>query len=220
MIVVDADEWRLSRVTEFMVELNEKLNRTPDFFQTEDMQNPDYLIANKVGIERATMNDLVQKIKNRSFEGQLQRVIEKGYQPVVLVEGIMPVKTHMNMKSIYGYISSLSEKGMTVIHTISPSHTAQHLISLHDKIMKGEFQELKIPVVRSNADTKTLSKLMGIDGVDEITAKKINLKYSNVLSFTWDCYRQLKKGKSKLMDIEGVGKTKADKIAEDWVRKW
>jgi ERCC4-type nuclease len=221
MIVVDNDEWRMAACIEPLTRLNidKKYYYNIEITQ-EDLQNPDYLIANQVGVERATINDLVQKIKSRSLEGQLQRVIDKGFLPAVLIEGLAPSHTEMTYESIYGYISSLSEKGITVIHTVTAEHTAQHLLKLHDKVIKGEFKSLKIPVVRSTSDHPTISKLMGIKHVDEKTAIKIKNQFPNVVRFTWACQRQQETGKSLLTSIKGVGKKKADSIANSWLEDW
>ena len=217
-IIVDSDEWRTSAVTKD----GYLTYGVPDNLELEvqDLQNPDYLIANEVGVERATINDLIQKIKARSFEGQLQRVIDKGYHPVALIEGIIPSYSEMPLESIYGYISGLSESGITVVHTVNPEHTAKHLVKLHDKVMKGEFKSLRVPVTRSSTDHPTIQKLMGIKSVDEILAKRIKLKYPNVVRFTWACQRQVETGRSNLLQIDGIGKKKANIIAKDWVRKW
>jgi len=217
MIIIDKDEWRMSAVSTHLKKAN---NDGLIFARTEDMQNPDYLIANKVGVERATMNDLVQKIKGRTLEGQLQRVIDKGYEPIALVEGIIPSHSEMRLESIYGYISGLSESGITVVHTVNAEHTAQHLVKLHDKVMKGEFKTLKIPVTRSLSDHPTLKKLMGIEGIDETLAERIKLKYPNIVRFTWACQRQVETGRSNLLDINGIGKKKADIIAKSWLEEW
>ncbi len=213
MIIVDNDEWRMSAVTEWLKK------ETVDVSH-KDLQNPDYLIANKVGVERATMNDLAQKIKARSFEGQLKRVIDKGYQPAALIEGMIPSHTSMSTKAIYGYISSLSEDGITVIHTVSAKHTAHRLVRLHNKIVKGEFKSLNVPVVRSITDHPTICKLMGTKSVDEKTAEKIKDKYKNIYEFTWACYRQKNTGRSNLTQIPGIGKSKAKTIAESWMEDW
>ena len=217
MIVVDSDEWRMSAVTKQWQRII--TGGSPEITH-QDIQNPDYLLADKVGVERATINDLVQKMKAKSFEGQLQRVIEKGYQPVALIEGLVPSHSEILLESVYGYISSLSESGITVIHTTTPEHTAKHLLKLHEKVMKNEFKTLFVPTIRSNTDHPTIQKLMGIDGVDEKTAEKIKLKYSNVLSFTWDCYKHLNGKLSKLITIEGIAERSATKIARDWIRSW
>lgn len=224
MIIVDNDEWRMAKCIKHLEELDMagrgSKRKSKGNLEHKDLQNPDYLIADKVGVERATINDFVQKMKARKVEAQLQRVADKGYQPVLLVEGIMPSHTKMPLESIYGCISSISESGIVVIHTISAKHTAKHLWGIHKKILNGEWNILKVPVSRSNADHPTLKKLMGTPGVDEELAKRMQDKFKSMKTFLWACERQLETGRSKLIDVHGIGKVKAQKIAEDWVRKW
>ena len=220
MIIIDSDEWRM--MSDYIKSEWEVYNSKEwdELISIEDMQNPDYLIANKLGVERATMDDLVQKIKGRTFEGQLQRVIEKGYIPIALIEGLIPSHSEMNVDAVYGYISSLSESGIVVEHTLSPEQTAKRLVKLHDKVMKGEFNTLNVPVTRSLTEHSTIRKLMGIENVDQKLAERIKLKYPNIVRFTWACQRQVKTGRSNLLEIKGIQRTIADKIAQDWLKEW
>lgn len=213
MIVADSDEYRSSKVIQHLKKQKIELTH-------EDMQNPDYLVANVVGVERATMNDFVGKIKKRNVEAQLERVVEKGYIPALLVEGIVPTYTKMSLEAIYGKISSVSEAGVLVEHTISAKHTARRLVELHEKVCKDELNHLKVPVVLTKSDHPTLKKLMGIEGIDETMAKRIMDEYPGMLSFVRDCHKHMKGADSRLLNIQGVGKTKADSIAKDMTTRW
>lgn len=182
----------------------------------------DYLIGDKVGIERKQMNDLASSLQEKKIPMQIKRIMDEGLTPIFLVEGILPDSTQSEMawKSIYGFMSWLSEAGIIVEHTIDYEHSSLRICNIALAVRLGKFQEFKVPVIKINADHPTLQRLMAIPGVSEILAVKLRESFGDEGDFLYTCGFHLEKGNSVLTDIKGIGKVLAKKISEEVTKPW
>lgn len=193
----------------------------PIIFEKDMKFEVDYVLGDRIGIERKEINDLVKSIQENKIPSQLKRIIDNDLQPVLLVEGLLPdfSYTQMSMESIYGFISKMG-LSIAVVHTTGYEHTAHWILEMALALHKKEFGELRVPVIKTKADHPTLARLMSIPGIGEENAARLRDAYASELSFIWDCYRMVRSGKSKMLKIEGIGKVKAMQIAKEVTKRW
>lgn len=176
----------------------------------------------KIGFERKEINDLVGSIADRKIPHQITKIIDAGLHPIFLVEGLLPdcTQSEFEWKSIYGFLGWLSECDATVHQTLDFLDTGLRILNIAKRVKKGDFKVFKVPVPIIRADTPVLQRLMGIEGVGEELAYKIQQLFKDNWHFLRDCEYQLQNGSSELMTIKGIGKEKADTIARDALRDW
>lgn len=181
----------------------------------------DFVICNAVGVERKHIDDFVNSMKDGKIRNQLERIKQMGYEPVLLVEGVLPSKyTQTPLKSIYGHISSLSADGIKVIHTVSREHTAIWLCNIAMRLDKGTWTEFKVPVMVKKAHHSTLKLLASFDSVGEERAFIIRKHYKSLHSFirSMEVYRRT--GNCRLLKVYGFDTGLLDKISEDVLQSW
>lgn len=186
----------------------------------EDMKcEVDYVLSDFVGVERKEINDLVSSIQEGKIPSQLKRIIDMDLKPIFLVEGVLPNFAHTDMKleSIYGFISKMSENGITVEHTVDEVHSHIRLMNITLDVANGHFGVLHVPVIRTKADHPTLQRLMAIPGVGEEMAYKIRQHFKDELDFLGTCTA---KDYQRLIEIDGIGKVLAKKIASEVAKTW
>lgn len=207
----------------FLEQLGKPQFRNKIFLGLNTENEIDYIISDKVGIERKEMNDLASSLQEKKIPMQIKKIMDAGMTPIFLVEGILPDATQSKMewKSIYGFMSWLSQSGIIVMHTIDFVHTAMRICQVALDVRNEKFGVFTVPVIKIKADHPTLQRLMAIPGVAEELAYKIRSQYSCEWAFIVDCYNYLKKGRrSKLTRIKGIGKPLADKIAREVTKSW
>jgi ERCC4-type nuclease len=206
----------------FESQLGKPLYRTKLTLELNKANEIDYIISDKVGIERKSMNDLAGSLQEKKIPMQIKRIIDEGLTPIFLVEGIIPDATQSKMewKSIYGFMSWLSEAGIIVEHTIDYEHSSLRICNIALAVRLGKFQEFKVPVIKINADHPTLQRLMAIPGISEILAVKIREHFHNESDFYNACEFQVEHGDSTFTDIKGIGKVLANNIAREVTKPW
>jgi ERCC4-type nuclease len=96
----------------------------------------DYLISDKMIIERKTAADLVNSIKDRRLFDQGERMIESFPLAVLIVEHDALIK--FPEKSWKGALVSLIRKGITVIETDSAQATSEYLTLIYNQENKSQ----------------------------------------------------------------------------------
>ena len=201
------------------IQLKENDTDTTDYLLIPDkinLRNP------VIGVERKSMNDLVNSMKENKIPTQLMKIIDNGDIPVFLVEGIVPdmTMTQMSWESVYGYMNWLDDSGLSVKHTVDTSHTALTLMNMATRMEDNEFGVLKVPVIRKKDRLPVRQMLMSIPSVGEELSNNILETYRNLEEFLLDCKRQSETGTSGILELPRVGQKVADKIASEVVREW
>jgi ERCC4-type nuclease len=167
----------------------------------------DFLIAERILIERKTALDAVASIKDGRLFEQVFRMLDSEYQPILILEG---KRIGMTEESWDGMIATLSRKGISLIKSKDESQTARWLIALHNQELRSSSRELpavKLQVKATASDEKlVVAMLTAIPGV--------SVKISRQLLQEFKTLDQLiAADPDDLSKLPGIGKTKSETIS-------
>ena len=110
----------------------------------------DYVVSDRVGVERKDASDFLGSMKDGRLFSQAQAMAEVYEKPVIILEGQMKKalkRSRMRPSSIYGAMSSLAlEYGVSIIPTDDPESTA---VLLHRLCYREQAKEERTIQLRS-----------------------------------------------------------------------
>lgn len=172
----------------------------------------DYLISDLCIIERKTVHDFVHTLTNRFLFDQLFTLKDFYPQPILLLEGYLPVIykfTRINPRAVWGAIFTLAKYGIAVVPTTSWKETADFLLTAakQEQLMKE-----REPVVRPMKKPGTLVQkqlylIAGLPCIDYIRGETLLQVFGTP--------REVFSAKKEdLIKIRGIGEKIADAILE------
>lgn len=168
----------------------------------------DYIVGPETVVERKSIPDLMSSVFDGRLFDQCARLKEHFQFPIVLMEGNVDEIEEIidNPLIFYGAVSKVAlDFKIPIIPTPNAKHTAKLLISLCTKkeASKGPF----LKKIRKSTDVQRqqLSVLCSLPGVGEKLAIRMLEKFGSPL-------KVLSSTTSDLGKVEGLGKTRAEKI--------
>src|SRR5215218_9524837 len=133
----------------------------------------DYVISDRLVVERKTGADLAASIKDRRLFEQVDRLRDAYPAVVVLVEG-EPV--HISSASWKGALGRVLATGVAVLQTDDPADSAAWLLRLHRLEGKGPTEARGRPRIRRPTDDleATAEDVLGcLPGISTVTARRL-----------------------------------------------
>lgn len=170
--------------------------------ELDQLEISDYIISNRVGIERKSAKDFNDSLKDGRLFKELKDLKENFELPMLILEGDPFLETGINENSLYGAITSIILKfGVQIYKTKDPDETAKFLYQLAKKEQIDKKRTIKLRFEKAPLRTSDLMEyvIAGIPGVDALRAKNLleELKTLQVI-FNSDI--------PDLTKVEGIGK--------------
>jgi ERCC4-type nuclease len=181
-------------------------------FRVKKLPAFDYIINDKIGIERKCWPDLVGSVVDRRLHKQLDNMIGSKYRPFILLEGAHIDTAYRIRKyspNLKGDARDIAQSamitiainyGIPIIHSYSQYDTIDIIAKIEKKDNKPYVARYPKPMKKLSNAAKVLSI---IDGVGANTA----LNIANQCGKNFNKYN-----KEDLMKVKGVGSKTADKI--------
>ncbi|MFW9937508.1 MAG: DEAD/DEAH box helicase [Candidatus Thorarchaeota archaeon] len=168
----------------------------------------DYVISERVGIERKSAQDFNDSIKDGRLFNELFNLQNNFERSILILEGDPFSNTNVNENALYGAITSIIlNLGITIYKTNDAKETATFLLQLAKKEYSESKGKTKLRFEKKPIETSRLLEyiIAGIPGVNALRAKNLlkNLKTLNEI-FNADI--------SDLMQVENIGKKIAQEI--------
>ncbi len=171
----------------------------------------DYLVSERVAIERKTVNDLVKSVFDGRFFDQLTRLVEAYESPVLVVEGDLTKarKFTSRWNAVLGALTSaVMEFNVPALFSTSPEDTASIILFIARKERSGKkgvrMVVHKKPKLESIEDWQ-LYIVQSLPFVGPKTAQRLLEKFGNV-------QRVFTASIAELSKVEGIGEKKAATI--------
>jgi Fanconi anemia group M protein len=176
----------------------------------------DYIISERIGVERKRSNDFLDSLVNKRLFNQIKRLAEAYEKPVMIIEEEGLFSRNIDKNAIYGALASiLSDYGSSIIQTRGVEETADILFALARREQLEQKKEIalrgKKPYMSQTQYQQFI--LEGLPFVSSITAKKL-------LEYFGSIRRVINATINELCEVEGIGKKKALVIKEIIDRKW
>jgi DNA excision repair protein ERCC-4 len=192
----------------------EKLTRKVTFTMG-NLPAGDYLIADKIIVERKTITDFLASVKSGRIFKQAFRMAHSGKNGLIIIEGdkSMVNTGSMSRKAVQGALILLTVfVGIPVIRSLNIKETASLLVDIINQCQQRELPSLK-PILSVSASVrfnkKQRQKLLMLQNISGIgTGKALALVYSfstieNILNAS----------PSDLIEVRGIGNKLAERIS-------
>ena len=200
IIVDDREDKKLLKILSEIA--NIKINR---------LDVGDYILSNRVGIERKSSNDFIESLIKGNLFPQILSLSNTFEVPILIVEGedVYSIR-NMDKKSIRGaIISAIVDFRIRIIFTKNPEETANFLVDIS---LREQKEKDRMPIVRGEKKVMSLKEkqlfiVEGLPEVSSVLSRRLLRKFGSVLGvFNAD--------EIELKEVEGLGEIKAKKIRE------
>ena len=174
----------------------------------EQLRVADYVISNRVGIERKSSQDFNDSIKDGRLFKELIELRNNFERPILILEGDPFLSSNISENSLYGAISAIIlNLGITVYRTRDSLETAKFLYHLAKKEQADTKTSIKLRFEKAPIELSSLLEyiIAGIPGVNSLRAKNILRELKTIQNiFNSDI--------SDLIKVENIGKKIAREI--------
>ena len=170
----------------------------------------DYLLSERVAVERKTTDDFLQSLVDGRLFKQLKNLKQSYAKPLLIIEGEESVFESRNIhpNAIAGALASIAiTNNMPMLWTKNQKETAYLLY----KIAEREQQELKKNIaIREKISSPSLNKqqefiISGLPSISSTLAKRLLDRFKTPASV-------FAASEEELQQVEGIGKEKAEAI--------
>jgi len=195
---------------EFNSPVVRELSRMGYTIRSELLEIGDYILSDRVCVERKTVEDFLVSLKDGRLFQQMSTMKRAFLRPVVIIEGKGLFESGgINPASIYGAIASIiSDYGIPIIQSKDAVETAS-LLSAMSKREYAESRPLptRVDIGASEIGRRQLFLVEGLPGVSAVLARRLLEHFGSVRAV-------MTASEEELMQVKGVGK----KIAAEIVR--
>jgi ERCC4-type nuclease len=167
----------------------------------------DYVLSDRLVVERKTGADLAASIKDRRLFEQVDRLTE-AYAAVVLVVEGEPV--HISEPSWMGALARVLLAGVALVGTDGPEHTARWLLRLYRVEGKGPSAARGVPRRRRpTGDLREMAEdvLTCVPGVSGVGARRLLAHFGSLAAV-------VAADEQALRAVRGIGPVRAALLAE------
>lgn len=171
------------------------------------LKTGDYFFNNEVLFERKTRDDFALSIFQNRLFSQCSRMKKSHYHNVLLIEGNpYNTKHDISRKAIRGALLSVSVSWqIPIIYSSNPLDSAGMLIMAGKQLLQNNCQYLRKGHKPKRIKSKSLYFLQGLTSVGPSTAKALMEHFGSAENVVLA-------SEEELMEIEGLGATKARRI--------
>jgi len=176
--------------------------------QEENLEIGDYLLSDRVVIERKSFSDFAASIKDLRLFKQVQE-LSKFERPILLIEGF-EYFGNLSENSLYGAFTSLIlDYNISTIWTKNKRESANFIFLV---AKREQFKEKRISPIRIRKKPLSLKEeqkylIAGLPYINSTLAERLLKKFGSPINV-------FNAKKEELMEIEKIGEKKANKILE------
>ncbi|MEA3560006.1 MAG: DEAD/DEAH box helicase [Candidatus Thermoplasmatota archaeon] len=199
-IIVDQREMP-SSVVEELIRADIKIRPGP-------LDQGDYIISDRVAIERKTAQDLSDSLVDGRLFKQIRELREKFERPILLIEGDnIFERRNITKNSLLGALASINiDYNIPVMFTRDPKETAEYMIiALKRESEKGRSTRSTPNIKGDDLRSIQVRTLSGLPGVSMITAERLIDHFGSL-------EKVILSTEDELIRVEGIGKKKAKEI--------
>ncbi len=201
VIIVDTRETQSSVVRQLALKKLEVVLKT--------LPVGDYILSEKVGVERKTDVDFVDSLKDGRLFNELYNLSQNFITPILILEGNPINQMGFSKSAILGALASIViNMRITVLYTNSAEDTADILEALMKKVHQNEDSAKKIFTKKTSTEAEAQEQIIsGIPGINLYRAQELLTAFSTLENIFNADEEDLKK-------VTGIGKKTAKKIRE------
>jgi len=172
----------------------------------------DYILSSECAVERKTTQDFFNSLfSGRLFE-QVERLKKAYAKPLMVIEGDVAAELagRLNPRAFWGALLKLQmEYCLPTINTYNALQTVDLLVTLAKRLQQRSPEPIRLrhkPKILSERE-RQIYAVCGLPGIGEGLAIKLLSHFGSVR-------RVFCASKFELMEVEGIGEVKADRITK------
>lgn len=177
----------------------------------------DYIVSEKIAIERKTTKDFSSSIVDGRLFSQAKSLKEIYLQPIVIIEGEdVYGDSNLHPNAITGALISLAvDFYIPVLFSNTYKNTAQIIYKIAEREQLKNKRPVRVRESKKPVDIKELQIYLvsGLPYVERKLAERLLSKFGSPI-------RIFNASIEELLSVEGIGKTKATKIKEVLTTQW
>ena len=186
-----------------------ELTRMGAEVETKQLEVGDFLLSERVGIERKTVEDFLQSMIDKRLMTQVRQLTENFDRPVLILEGDnLYDKRAIHPNAIKGSLASLAvDYHIPILPSKDEIETASLLYAIARREQQGVSKEIPIrgEAMGLNLPEQQRFVIEGLPGVSAVLAKRLLEHFTTVENV-------MKASEEELMQVHGIGKEKAANI--------
>lgn len=179
--------------------------------RARQLEVADYILSDRVGVERKSVPDFLASIFNQRMFKQLKSLSDSYKRPVLVIEGnpeLLFLEREVNPNTVRGVLSSIAvDYAVPIIWTLDTRETAAQIHWMAKREQENKKRELQIRAKKkSNHISQDQEFLVsGLPGISNVRARKL-------LSHFKTPSRVFRASETELQKLEGFGEKYAKKI--------
>jgi len=170
----------------------------------------DFILSDRVGVERKTIMDFVDSIIDQRLMQQAKDLKQNFEKPLIIIEGTDDLYSVRNIhpNAIRGMLAAITVSfGIPIVYTKNPSDTAELLIAIAKREQEGGKNDF---MIRSEKKPLTLHEqqefiVQSLPNVGAQLSRELLLKFGNVKGIMNASHEELK-------EVDKIGLKKAEEI--------
>jgi len=180
--------------------------------RAEQLDVADYILSDRVAVERKSVGDFISSIKDQRVFEQLDRLAKSYENPVIMMEGDPEAMfdNGMHPNSIRGALSSIAvDLGIPIIWTRNPKETAAQLYWIARREQVELDRKIQIRSFSMDAPMHKHQEFLvsGLPFVNSVMSRRLLKKFGSPAKLFSATEEELK-------SVDGIGEVKARKIKE------
>lgn len=194
IVIVDTREFKSNVVKE--------LSRKGILVTSQQLEIGDYVLSDRIGVERKEVDDFLQSLIDGRLFSQLKMLKDKYQKPILILEGEgLFTKRNIHPSAIFGSLASIvTDFNIPIISTKDGKETAKLLAT----IAKREFSNKRAASVRGEKGKMSLRErqqfiIEGLPNVSSILAQRLLAHFGSIKAI-------IDADLEELCKVKGVGK--------------
>lgn len=177
--------------------------------ETRQLKVGDFILSERVGIERKSTQDFLQSIVDKRLIDQAKQLAETFERPVLILEGEgLFTQRAIHPNAIRGALASLAvDYGIPILPTLDEKETARLLFAIARREQEGVAKEIPIRGVAKGLTLPEQQRFVveGLPGVSAVLARRLLEHFGAVEKIMGASVDELR-------EVHGIGKEKARRI--------
>jgi Fanconi anemia group M protein len=169
----------------------------------------DFILSDRVGVERKSVDDFLQSIVDKRLMPQAQMLRETFERPVLIIEGKgLYNRRAIHPNAISGTLAALAvDVGIPIIPTVDEKETALILVAIARREQISEKREVAVRGEPKKFSLPECQRFIveGLPGVSAVLAKRLLEHFGTV-------ERVMCASEQELQQVDGIGREKAREI--------
>ncbi|MEM5790889.1 MAG: ERCC4 domain-containing protein [Candidatus Aenigmatarchaeota archaeon] len=187
-------------------EIIEKLKRSDIVINEQMLEVGDFIISQRVAIERKSYSDFISSIIDGRIFEQASLLRKNFEKPIIIIEGYS--NREINENALKGALASLLiDFGISILMTRNPLDTAKTIFWIAKKEQFEGKKDIVIKIGKKPKDIKKLQEFIisSFPGISSILGKRLLEKFGSL-------EKVFNASEEELVKVKGISKNLAKKI--------